>query len=160
MRLHYLPIMTVELAQTPSIQVGCAYQHEGFPGSSDGKEAACNAGDLGSIPGSGSSLGEGNGNPLQYSCLENSMDRGAWWFTVHWGHKELDMTEKLHFHFHQYERLPRWHSGKVSTCQDEMQKTRFRSLSWEDLWRRKWRPTPIFLCRKSHGQRSLVGCNP
>ena len=82
MRLHYLPIMTVELAQTPSIQVGCAYQHEGFPGGSDGKEAACNAGDLGSIPGSGSSLGEGNGNPLQYSCLENSMD-GAWWATVH-----------------------------------------------------------------------------
>ena len=64
MRLHYLP-MTVELAQTPSIQVGCAYQHEGFPGGSDGTEAACNAGDLGSIPGSGSSLGEGNGSPLQ-----------------------------------------------------------------------------------------------
>ena len=77
-----------------------------------------------------------------------------------WGHKESDIIEKLHFHFHQHERLPRWHSGKVSTCQDEMQKTQFRSLSWEDLWRRKWRPTPIFLCRKPHGQRSLVGCNP
>ena len=51
--------MTVELAQTPSIQVGCAYQHEGFPGGSDGTEAACNAGDLGSIPGSGRSPGEG-----------------------------------------------------------------------------------------------------
>ena len=49
-----------------------------------------------------------------------------------WVHKELDTTEKLHFHFHQHERLPRWHSGKVSTCQDEMQKTQFRSLSWED----------------------------
>ena len=50
----------------------------GFPGGSDGKESACNAGNLGSIPGSGRSPGEGNGNPLQYSCLENSMDREAW----------------------------------------------------------------------------------
>ena len=52
-------------------------QPKGFPGGSDGKASACNAGDLGSIPGSGRSPGEGNGNPLQYSCLENSMDRGA-----------------------------------------------------------------------------------
>ena len=50
---------------------------------SDGKESACNAGDLGSIPGPGRSPGGGNGNPLQYSCLENSMDRGAWRATVH-----------------------------------------------------------------------------
>ena len=55
----------------------------GFPGSSDGKVSACNAGDLGLFPGSGRSPGEGNGNPLQYSCLENSMDGGAWWATVH-----------------------------------------------------------------------------
>ena len=55
----------------------------GFPGGSDGKVSACNAGDLGSIPGSGSSQGEGNGNPLQYSCLENPMDRGAWLAIVH-----------------------------------------------------------------------------
>ena len=54
-----------------------------FPGSSDGKESACNAEDPGSIPESGRSLGEGNGNPLRYSCLENFMDRGAWWATVH-----------------------------------------------------------------------------
>ena len=54
-----------------------------FPHSSVGKESACNAGDLGSIPGLGRSSGEGNGNPLQYSCLENPMDRGAWWATVH-----------------------------------------------------------------------------
>ena len=57
--------------------------HMGFPGGSDGKEYACNAGDLDSIPGSGRSPGEGNGNPLQYFCLENSMDRGAWQVTVH-----------------------------------------------------------------------------
>ena len=50
-----------------------------FPGSSDGKVSACNAGDPGSIPGSGRSPGEGNGNPLQYSCLGNSMDKGAWY---------------------------------------------------------------------------------
>ena len=55
----------------------------GFPGGSDGKESACNSGDLGLIPGLGRSPGEGNGYPLQYSCLENSMDRGAWWAIVH-----------------------------------------------------------------------------
>ena len=54
-----------------------------FPGSLDGKASAYNAGDPGSIPGLGRSPGEGNGNPLQYSCLENPMDRGAWWATVH-----------------------------------------------------------------------------
>ena len=56
---------------------------EGFPGGSDGKASACNEGDPGSIPGLGRSPGEGNGNPLQYSCLENPMDRGPWEATVH-----------------------------------------------------------------------------
>ena len=57
----------------------------GFPGVSDGKKkkSASNAGDPGLIPGLGRFPGEGNGYPLQYSCLENSMDRGAWWSTVH-----------------------------------------------------------------------------
>ena len=55
----------------------------GLTHGSDGKESACNAGDLGLIPGLKRSTGEGNGNPLQYSCLENSMDRGAWWATIH-----------------------------------------------------------------------------
>ena len=59
------------------------YFSMGFPGGSDGKESACNAGDLGSIPGSGRSPGEVNGYPLQYSCLEIPMDRGAWPATVH-----------------------------------------------------------------------------
>ena len=54
----------------------------GFPGSSAGKESAYSAGDLGLIPGSGRFPGEGNDNPLQYSCLENPMDRGAWQATV------------------------------------------------------------------------------
>ena len=55
----------------------------GFPGGSDNKESTCNAGDLSLIPGSGRSPGEGNGYPLQYSCLENSIDREAWWATFH-----------------------------------------------------------------------------
>ena len=55
----------------------------GLPGSSDGKESACNVGNPRSIPGLGRPPGEGNGNPLQYSCLENYTDRGAWWATVH-----------------------------------------------------------------------------
>ena len=55
----------------------------GFPGGSDSTETACNAGDPGSIPGSGRSPGEGNGYPLQYSCLENSVERGPWPATVH-----------------------------------------------------------------------------
>ena len=55
----------------------------GFPGGLDGKESACSVGDLGSIPGLGRSPGGGHGNSLQYSCLENSMDRRAWQTTVH-----------------------------------------------------------------------------
>ena len=54
-----------------------------FPGDSDGKESACNLGDPGFIPGLGRSPREGNGNPLQYSCLENPTDGGAWWATIH-----------------------------------------------------------------------------
>ena len=61
-----------------------------FPGGSDGKESACNVGDPGSVPGLGRSSGVGNGNPLQYSCLENFMDRGVWWTTVHGVSKESD----------------------------------------------------------------------
>ena len=56
---------------------------QGFPGGSADKTSACNAGDLGSNPGSGRSPGEGNGTPLQYSCLKNSMDKEAWWAAVH-----------------------------------------------------------------------------
>ena len=59
-------------------QAGCQYSW-----CLSGKESACNAGDQGLIPGLGTSPGGGNGNPLQYSCLENPMDRGAWWETIH-----------------------------------------------------------------------------
>ena len=73
-----------------------AYIYMGFPGGSDGKESACNAGDLGSLSGSGRSPGEGNGNPLQYSCLENTTDGGAWQATVD-GDTESNTTEQLHY---------------------------------------------------------------
>ena len=65
-------------------------------GGSDGEESACNTGDLGLTPGSGRSPGEGNGHPLQHSCLENPMDRGTLWATVP-GVAESDMTEQLTF---------------------------------------------------------------
>ena len=60
-----------------------SFYNKPVPGGSEGKASACNAGDPGSIPESGRSPGEGNGSPLQYSCLENPMDRGAWQATVH-----------------------------------------------------------------------------
>ena len=66
----------------------CVCVIQGFPGGSNGKESACNAGDLGSVPGLGRSPGEGNGYPLQYSGLENSMDLYS-----PWGRKESDTTE-------------------------------------------------------------------
>ena len=72
----------------------------GFSGGSDSKESACNAGDPDSGPGSGRSTGEGNGNPLQYSCLENSVDGGAWWTTVHGVTKSQTQLSDSHFHFH------------------------------------------------------------
>ena len=64
----------------------------GFTGGLSGKESPCKAGDMGLIPGLGRSHGEGNGNPFQYSCLGNPMDRGAWQATVHGVTKESNMT--------------------------------------------------------------------
>ena len=70
-------------ASIHSAHVGHLLRVCSFPGDSDDKESACDVGGRGLIPGSGKSSGEGNGNPLQYSCLGNSMDRGAWQATVH-----------------------------------------------------------------------------
>ena len=64
--------------ENPMTEESGGLQSMGFPGGSDDKASVCNAGDLGSIPGLERSPGEGSGNPLQYSCLENSMDGGAW----------------------------------------------------------------------------------
>ena len=72
----------------------------GFPGSSNGKESACNAGDLCSFPGLGRSPGEGNSNPPQNSCLKNPMDRGGWWVTVHGvGKGQTQLTFNFTFFF-------------------------------------------------------------
>ena len=78
----------------------CIFIWLGFPGGSEVKASACNVGDLGSIPGSGRSPGEGNGNPLQYSCLENPIDGEAWWATVHGVAKSRTRLSDLTFHFH------------------------------------------------------------
>ena len=70
------------------------------PDGSEVKASACNVGDLGSIPGSGRSPGEGKGNPLQYSCLENPMDGGAWWATIHRVAKSrTQLSDFTFFHF-------------------------------------------------------------
>ena len=74
-----------------------------FPGGSEGKESASNVGDLSLIPGSGISLEEENGNPLQYSSLENPMDREAWWATVHGAAKsQTELSDWKHMHMHKH----------------------------------------------------------
>ena len=78
-----------------------AVKERGFPGGSDDKESVCKAGSWGLIPGLGRFPGEGNVNPLQDSCLQNPMDRGAWQPTAH-RVAELDMTDQLTFTFHVY----------------------------------------------------------
>ena len=75
-------------------KINSSFGNKGFPGGTEEKNLPANAGDAGLIPGSGRSPGEENGNLLQYACLENSMDKGAWWSTYSaWGCKESDMTE-------------------------------------------------------------------
>ena len=81
-------------SQNAQEQIPILITLKGFTGISIGKESACNAGDWGLIPGSGRSYGEGNGKPLQYSCLENPTDRGAWQEPL-WGCKESDTTQQL-----------------------------------------------------------------
>ena len=85
----------------------------GFLGDPDSKESTCNVEDLGSLPGLGRSPGEGNGNPLQYSCLENSMDRGAWWAIVHGVVKSRTRLSNFTFtfHFHALEKEMATHSS-------------------------------------------------
>ena len=81
---------------------------QGFPSGSDGKESACNAGYPSSIPGSGRSPGDGHGYPLQYSCLENPMDRGAWWATVLRSAQSQTQLKRLSIHS-----LGKHHSGRI-----------------------------------------------
>ena len=87
-----------------------------FTGGASGKESACNAGDLDSIPGSGRSPEEGNGNPLQYSCLENPMDKEAWRATVHSVAKSWTQLSNFTFtfHFHALEKEMATHSSVLA----------------------------------------------
>ena len=85
------------------------------PGGSEVKVSACNAGDLGSIPGSRRSPGEGNSNPFQYSCLENPMDRGAWWATVHGVAKSWMPLRDFNFSF-SLSRIKEYFSQRSKTC--------------------------------------------
>ena len=101
----------------------------GFPGGSEVKASACNAGDLGSISGSGRSPGEGNGNPLQYSCLENPMDGGASWATVHGIAKSR--TRLSDFTFFHYTLLASLVAQMVKSL-SAMQETRVWSPGKED----------------------------
>ena len=83
--ITYLCLLAYFVRNWKRLMIDCCWleSYWGFPGSSDGKESTCSLGDPGSILGLGRSLGEGNGNPLQYSDLKNSTDRGAWWAPVH-----------------------------------------------------------------------------
>ena len=89
----------------------------------DGKESACNAVNLGSIPGSGRCPGRGHGNPLQYSCMETSMDRGAWWTTVH-GAAGSDTTDWLTLSL----------SHLILKKMDIINSTLWRILTYSDRW--------------------------
>ena len=89
-----LAIMGPEISKSGMLVIGLGviWHCYGFPGGSDSKVSAYNVGDSGSIPGLGRSPGAGHGNPLQYSCLDNPMDRGAWWAAIHRVAKESDTT--------------------------------------------------------------------
>ena len=90
--------------------------YKGFPGGSDSKESACNVGDLGSIPGSGRSPEEENDNPLQYSCLENPMDRGACSAAIHGvAESRTQLSDfTFTFHFHVLEKEMATHSSVLA----------------------------------------------
>ena len=130
-----------------------------------GKESACNAGDSGDaslIPGSGRSLGGGHGNPFWYSYLDNPMDRGAWWASIH-GVAESDKTEMTE-HACMHPVFPTLFAGKKcpSSILGEMVFAQFWKIIWSYMQcfrKRKWQPTPVFLPGESQGQRSLVVCH-
>ena len=119
-------------------------KHEGFLGGSVVKNLPANTGDArdaGSIPGSGRFPGGGNGNPLEYSCLENPMDSGAWQITDHGIEKNQTWLEQFSMH-----------SGKQQS--NKSMKKR------QNIWIAPWQPTPIFLPTEFHWQRSLARYSP
>ena len=123
----------------------------GFRGDSDGKESACKAGDLGSIPGSGRSPGAGNGYPLHSSCLENAMDRGIWQATVP-GATQSDTPERTHWLslFCQHQPSP----TQLNLLQAPPPICRSSGLCLSRGWLPKWKPCPYQLGRS----RAVPGC--
>ena len=117
--------------------------------------SAGGAGDMDLIPESARSPGGGHGSPLQYSCLENFMDRGAWWAAVHSNGTPL-----------QYSCLENpmdggaWWAAVHGVAKSQTRLSDFTSLFTFMHWRRKWQPTPVVLPGESQGRRSLVGCRP
>ena len=126
------------------------------PGSSDGKESTCNAGDLSSIAGLGRSLGEGKGYPPQYSGLENSLDRGAWWATIYGVTKSQTLLRD--FHFHLILELWWWLSGKESAC--KAGEAGSIPGSGRSPGGRHGDPLHYSCLENPHGQRSLAGYGP
>ena len=124
-----------------------------FPGGSDSKASAYNAGDPVSTPGWGRSPGEGNGTPLQCSCLENPMDWGAWWATVPGVAKSRTRLNDFTFTFR--DGLKLFFTRILLALLHNL-----LASSFPIIWRRRWHPTPVLLPGKSHGWRSLVGCSP
>ena len=130
----------------------------GFPGHSNGKESACNVGNPGLIPGWGRSSGEGNGKPLQCSCLEKSMDRRAGWATVHGVEKSWTWLSDITIIITGVNSGP---GGKESACQCR----RCRSHGFDPWvgkipWRRKWKPTPVVLAWRIPWTEEPVGYSP
>ena len=143
------------------------------------KNLPANAGDSGLILGSGRSPGGGNANPLQYTCLENPMDRRSWQATVHGVAKSWTGLKRLSMHIcmslsHQMEKAMAPHSStlawKIPWTEEpgRLQSMGSLRVGYDCVtsfllftfmhWRRKWQPTPVFLSGESQGQGSLVGC--
>ena len=141
-----------------------------------GKESTCNAGDMGSISGWRKSTGEGNGNSLQYSCMENFKDRGAWQATVHGVKKNQTWLSWREFNIIIYvpKKAMATHSStlawKIPRTEEPggLQSMGLLRVGhdWATSlslfifmhWRRKWQPTPVLLPGESQGRGSLVGC--
>ena len=126
------------LPDVPLIRLILSSIHLGFPAGSDGQESTCSAGDLGSIPELGRPLGEENGYPLQYSCLENLMDRGPWPATIHLV-TESDRTEQLTLTLpslqytlspEKYGKVPPKSYAKASLRKFEMRETPSSAFYW------------------------------
>ena len=143
------------------MNLDCPFPYLGFPGGSEVKNPPANAGDagevrdLGLILGSGRSPGGGNGNPLQYSCLENPMDRGVCGATVHGVANSQTRLSDFTHSLMQLLGLPWWLRGQ-SICRQ----CGFNPWVRKIPWRRAQQPTPVFLLGVFYGQRSLAGYSP